>query len=84
MVTVVPSGFIICEPDKHRLPGTCRQLYGKQPGHAIQVHQLPHNCESVCAENRERNLHKNQMFFATAKELLQRIMLVFCRVSSSF
>lgn len=30
MLTVLASGFIICEPDKHRLPETYRQLYSKQ------------------------------------------------------
>lgn len=58
MVTVVFSGFVACEPAKHRLPGTG----SKQPVCAVWVQQLPYKRESVGAENSERNLHENQMF----------------------
>lgn len=64
-------------------PAQAAWIMQEQPGCALQVPHLPYNpYGSTCAENRESHLHKNQMFFAAAEELPQRIMLAFCRFSS--
>lgn len=55
MIPVAPSGFLMCEPDEHR------QLHSEQPGPAVQAHQPPYNCESVCRK-RGTKLHENQVF----------------------
>lgn len=55
-----------------------RQLCREQPGH-VSGFISTLTTVNWCAPNRERNLHKSYMFLATTKELLQGIVLVFCR-----